>query len=166
MIASEVDAHRGGTPAPRDLLVVGSMGHASSIALGIALARPRLHVCCLDGDGAALMHMGSMAANAQLSPPRLIHIVLNNRCHDSVGGQPTAAPAMELHRIATACGYRSGCRLDSLDLIAPVLATCFDRPGPHLIEISVRPGHRSDLGRPREPCRSVPARFLSGLGSA
>ncbi|MDR2343416.1 MAG: phosphonopyruvate decarboxylase, partial [Spirochaetaceae bacterium] len=90
----------------RDFLTVGSMGHASSIALGAALARPDAAITCLDGDGAALMHLGAFASIGVLSPPNLRHIVLNNGSHDSVGGQPTVAFSIDLGAIARASGYK------------------------------------------------------------
>ena len=89
----------------RDFLTVGSMGHASSIALSIALQRPKLQVTCLDGDGAALMHMGAIASIGTKKPRNFCHIVFNNGAHDSVGGQPTIAPFIDLPAIARACGY-------------------------------------------------------------
>ncbi|MBM3204075.1 phosphonopyruvate decarboxylase, partial [Candidatus Woesearchaeota archaeon] len=87
----------------RDFLTVGGMGHASQIALGIARARPETPVVCLDGDGAFLMHMGGIPYTAR--QPNLIHVVLNNGCHDSVGGQRTLAATLDLARIATSCGF-------------------------------------------------------------
>ena len=89
----------------RDFLTVGSMGHASSLALSIALQIPERPVTCIDGDGAALMHMGGMAAIGERKPANLWHIVLNNGAHDSVGGQPTIARSIDLSGIARACGY-------------------------------------------------------------
>ncbi len=97
----------------RDFLTVGSMGHASSIALGIALHRPESRVWCLDGDGAALMHMGAMAVIGTVRPRNLIHIVLNNAAHETVGGMPTAAGGLDLPGIARACGYPHVCTAET-----------------------------------------------------
>ena len=88
-----------------DFLTVGSMGHSSSIALGIALQKPERRVWCLDGDGAAIMHLGALALIGANRPANLIHIVLNNEAHESVGGMPTVAGKLDLPGIAKACGY-------------------------------------------------------------
>ena len=94
-----------GTGHSYDFLTVGSMGHCSSIALGVALNKPETKVWCLDGDGAALMHMGAMAVIASMRPNNLVHIVINNGSHESVGGLPTAVKDVDLAKIAADCGY-------------------------------------------------------------
>ena len=91
----------------RDFLTVGSMGHASQIALGIALRQADRKVYCFDGDGAVLMHMGSLAVIGSLHPANYVHVVFNNGAHDSVGGQPTVGLQVNLSLVAKACGYRS-----------------------------------------------------------
>lgn len=88
-----------------DFLNVGSMGHASSVALGIALEKPERYVVALDGDSAAIMHMGAMTMVSQLGAPNFMHIVLNNGAHESVGGQPSAGHRVDFTKIAEACGY-------------------------------------------------------------
>ena len=95
---------RGETKA-RDFLNVGSMGHASSVALGIALEKPDRHVVALDGDSAAIMHMGAMTMVSKLGAPKFMHVILNNGAHESVGGQPSAGYLLEFTKIAEACGY-------------------------------------------------------------
>ena len=91
----------------RDFLTVGSMGHASQIALGIAMAKPDRTVWCFDGDGAAIMHMGSMAIVANKAPKNYVHVVFNNGAHDSVGGQPTVGLKIDLSAVAKAVGYKA-----------------------------------------------------------
>lgn len=91
----------------RDFLNVGSMGHASSVALGIALSRPERRVVVLDGDSAAMMHMGAMTMVSKLDAPNYMHIILNNGAHESVGGQPSAGHKVDFTRIAQACGYET-----------------------------------------------------------
>lgn len=91
----------------RDFLNVGAMGHASSVALGIALSRPKVHVVVLDGDSAAIMHMGAMTMVSKVSVPNLLHVVLNNGAHESVGGQPSAGQLIDFTKVAEACGYRT-----------------------------------------------------------
>ena len=90
-----------------DFLNVGSMGHASSVALGIALSVPDRYVVALDGDSAAMMHMGAMTMVSKVSTPRFLHVVLNNGAHESVGGQPSAGHLVDFTKIAEACGYRT-----------------------------------------------------------
>ena len=90
-----------------DFLNVGSMGHASSVALGIALARPGRHVVALDGDSAAIMHMGAMTMVSKVPSPNFLHVILNNGAHESVGGQPSAGYLLDWTGIAKACGYET-----------------------------------------------------------
>jgi phosphonopyruvate decarboxylase len=130
----------------RDFLTVGSMGHASSLALGAALAHPSVPVTCLDGDGAALMHLGALATIGTRRPRNLRHIVLNNGAHDSVGGQPTVALDIDLSAIARACGYRRVHRADSRKYLRRLLAA--PQYECTFIEVRVAKGARPDLGRP------------------
>jgi phosphonopyruvate decarboxylase len=133
----------------RDFLTVGSMGHASSIALSIALQKPLLQVTCLDGDGAALMHMGSIAAIGVKKPRNLCHIVLNNGSHDSVGGQPTIAPFIDLPEIARACGYVNIYHVNTKEELKTILTK--KNNNLTFIEVKVKKGSRKDLGRPKTP---------------
>ena len=88
-----------------DFLNVGSMGHASSVSLGIAMEQPKRNVVCLDGDSACIMHMGAMTMVSKVNVPNFMHIVLNNGAHESVGGQPSAGHKLDFTKIAEACGY-------------------------------------------------------------
>lgn len=88
-----------------DFLNVGSMGHASSVALGIALEEPDRKVVVLDGDSAAIMHLGAMTMISKLHVPNYMHVILNNGAHESVGGQPSAGHLVDFTKIAEACGY-------------------------------------------------------------
>jgi phosphonopyruvate decarboxylase len=132
----------------RDFLTVGGMGHASQIALGIALRRPDLQVHCFDGDGAVLMHMGALAVIGSQAPKNFRHIVFNNGAHDSVGGQPTVGFMVDLPAIARASGYRLAERVRTMEDIRMGMETLTGGEGPVLLEIQVRKGARSDLGRP------------------
>lgn len=132
----------------RDFLTVGSMGHASQIALGIALAQPERRVWCFDGDGAAIMHMGSMAIVANKAPKNYVHVVFNNGAHDSVGGQPTVGLKMSLPAVAKAVGYKKEYSVESIDELNGVLVAIQGLDGPIFIEIKVKKGNRKDLGRP------------------
>ncbi len=132
----------------RDFLTVGSMGHASQIALGIAMAKTDRKVWCFDGDGAAIMHMGSMAIVANKAPKNYVHVVFNNGAHDSVGGQPTVGLKIDLAKIAEAVGYTRTISVSLESQLAPALETVKSIDGPVLLEIKVRKGNRKDLGRP------------------
>lgn len=145
----------------RDFLTVGSMGHAGSLALGINLARPGLRVLCLDGDGAALMHMGTLAVNGVRAGRRFTHIVLNNEAHESVGGQPTVAGLIDLSRVAAACRYRVLPPVREEARLDESLQTLAASPGPAFLEIFVSLASRSDLGRPRETPVENKALFMS-----
>ena len=136
----------------RDFLTVGSMGHASQIALGIAMAKPDRKVWCFDGDGAAIMHMGSMAIVANKAPKNYVHVVFNNGAHDSVGGQPTVGLKVDLPAVAKAVGYKATISVSSKEELEKVLSTLNSQlstlGGPILLEVRVRKGNRKDLGRP------------------
>lgn len=132
----------------RDFLTVGGMGHASQIALGVALQQPNRPVVCIDGDGAALMHLGGMGIIGDQAPKNYFHIIINNGAHGSVGGQPTAGRHIGFPAVATACGYKKSISCDTALAIADILPVMMARTGPALLEINVRQGHRFDLGRP------------------
>lgn len=132
----------------RDFLTVGSMGHASQIALGIALEKTDRRVWCFDGDGATIMHMGSMAIVASKSPSNYVHVVFNNGAHDSVGGQPTVGLRIDIPAIAKAVGYRAAYSVDTAEGLADALKTLSEAEGPVLLEVKVKKGNRKDLGRP------------------
>ena len=136
----------------RDFLTVGSMGHASQIALGIALEKQDRKVWCFDGDGASIMHMGSMAIVASKAPKNYIHVVFNNGAHDSVGGQPTVGLKIDLPAVAKAVGYKSVYSVDSKVALENQLSIINSQLSineyPIFMEIRVRKGSRKDLGRP------------------
>lgn len=132
----------------RDFLTVGSMGHSSSIALGIALHKPDSRIWCIDGDGAALMHMGAMAVIAQISPDNLIHVVINNGAHESVGGMPTVAKNLNLTEIARGCGYPHVYRASNYEELEAALVKAKEQKDLTFIEVKAAIGAREDLGRP------------------
>jgi phosphonopyruvate decarboxylase len=142
----------------RDFLTVGSMGHALQIASGIALARPDKQIVCIDGDGALIMHMGGMTTSASL--PNLLHIVLNNGTHDSVGGQPTRGFAIDMPAIARACGYgTAGRAIDRAEINEAVGIALLSR-GPAFVEVRTRSGSRIDLGRPKTTPKDAKQDFM------
>ena len=133
-----------------DFLTVGGMGHASSIALGIALSRPERRVICMDGDGAFLMHMGAAAIIGNTAATNLRHIVFNNSAHDSVGGQPTVAGNINIEQIAIGCGYKAYFKARTEAELHELMPTFLATSGPVMLEVCVSCGARSDLGRPKE----------------
>lgn len=132
----------------RDFLTVGAMGHASQIALGIAMEKTNRTIWCFDGDGASIMHMGSMAITASKAPKNYIHVVFNNGAHDSVGGQPTVGLNIDIPAVAKAVGYKNTVSVDSKELLDKVLKTINAAEGPILLEVKVKKGNRKELGRP------------------
>ena len=150
MISRELFEYRAamGQGHEHDFLTVGSMGHASQIALGIALAQPERRVWCFDGDGAAIMHMGSMAIIANKAPKNYVHVVFNNGAHDSVGGQPTVGLTIDLPAVAKAVGYKANYSVDDKSELESMLNKVKNQDGPVILEIKVKKGNRKDLGRP------------------
>ena len=132
----------------RDFLTVGSMGHASQIALGIALEKTDRRVWCFDGDGACIMHMGGMAIVASKNPGNYVHVVFNNGAHDSVGGQPTVGLSISLPDVARAVGYKKAYSVSSMESLQETLQQIQDEEGPLFLQICVKKGNRKDLGRP------------------
>lgn len=132
----------------RDFLTVGAMGHASQIALGIAMEKTNRTIWCFDGDGASIMHMGSMAITASKAPKNYIHVVFNNGAHDSVGGQPTVGFNIDIPAVAKAVGYKDALCIDSKELLDKALKTMNAVEGPILLEVKVKKGNRKELGRP------------------
>ena len=152
MISRELFEYREakGQGHAHDFLTVGSMGHASQIALCIALQKPERRVVVFDGDGALLMHMGGMAIIGDYAPKNLVHIVFNNGAHDSVGGQPTVGQKIDVEAIAKAVGYADVITVDTqmslMFAMNHVNNAVID--GVSLINVNVRKGNRKDLGRP------------------
>ena len=131
-----------------DFLTVGSMGHTSSIALGVALQKPQQKIWCIDGDGAMLMHMGAMAVIGANKPSNLVHIVINNGAHETVGGLPTVASEINLVKMAEACGYPYAVRVSEFEQLDKELQAAKERRELTLIEVECAIGAREDLGRP------------------
>ncbi len=131
-----------------DFLTVGSMGHSSSIALGVAINKPEQRIWCVDGDGAVLMHMGAMAVMGANKPENLIHVVINNGAHETVGGMPTVAAQINLVAIAKACGYPNAVCVDTFEDLDRELEAAKGRNELSLIEVKCSIGAREDLGRP------------------
>ena len=148
-----------------DFLTVGSMGHSSSIALGVAVNRPEQRIWCIDGDGAVLMHMGAMAVVGANRPKNLIHIVINNAAHETVGGMPTVAGQIDLTAVAKACGYPNAVCVDSFEELDRELEAAKDRKELSLIEVKCSIGAREDLGRPTTTALENKQNFMEYLKS-
>ncbi len=148
-----------------DFLTVGSMGHASQIALGIALQKPDRRVFVFDGDGALLMHMGGMAIIGDYCPKNLVHIVFNNGAHDSVGGQPTVGQKIDIEAIAKAVGYTDVVSVDNQSALMCAMnhVNCAVIEGTSLINVNVRKGNRKDLGRPTKTPIENKEAFMQNL---
>jgi len=131
-----------------DFLTVGSMGHSSSIALGVALNKPGQKIWCIDGDGAALMHMGAMAVIGSNKPSNMIHVLINNGAHETVGGMPTVASDIDMVAIAKACGYPNAVRVEDEEALDKALADAASAGELSFIEVTCNIGARDDLGRP------------------
>ena len=131
-----------------DFLTVGSMGHSSSIALGIALNKPNTKIWCVDGDGAVLMHMGAMAVIGNNRPNNMIHIVINNEAHETVGGMPTVAGGIDMVTIAKSCGYPYAVSVSTSKSLDSELEAAKKRNMLSFIEVKSAIGARDDLGRP------------------
>ena len=131
-----------------DFLTVGSMGHSSSIALGVAINKPNTRIWCIDGDGAVLMHMGSMAVLGSNRPSNFVHVVINNGAHETVGGMPTVASNIDFVAIAKACGYPYAVCVDCFEMLDKELEKAKSRNELSFIEVKCAIGSRENLGRP------------------
>lgn len=146
-----------------DFLTVGSMGHSSSIALGVAVNKPDTRVWCVDGDGAVLMHMGSMAVLGANAPKNMIHVVINNGAHETVGGMPTVASKIDLVAVAKACGYPYAVCVDTFEALDTELEAAKKRDELSLIEVKCSIGARDDLGRPTTTALENKQNFMEYL---
>lgn len=146
-----------------DFLTVGSMGHSSSIALGVAAQKPGQKTWCIDGDGAVLMHMGAMAVIGANKPENYVHVVINNGAHETVGGMPTVAGSIDLVRIALACGYQKAVSVQTYEELDEALKMAKEGRELTLIEAKCGIGARDDLGRPTTSARENKEGFMSFL---
>lgn len=158
----ELRAEHGHTQ--RDFLTVGAMGHTASIALGAALGNPDKQIVCIDGDGSVLMHMGALPVIGGIAPKNLVHILLNNAAHESVGGQPTVADKVNFKSIAFASGYKDYHVASNPADIAAAWMAIQDQQGPVLFEIKIATGSRDDLGRPTSTPQENKKAFMQAAG--
>ena len=144
-----------------DFLTVGGMGHASQIAAGIARAKPELLVTCIDGDGSVLMHTGALAVSS--GSPNLLHVMINNQAHDSVGGQPTPQKRINFCALASAMGYEQSASVHDEASLREAVERLIAAPGSRFLEVHCRKGARKDLGRPRETPAQNKSAFMKFL---
>jgi phosphonopyruvate decarboxylase len=153
---------------PTNFYMQGSMGHASSIGLGVALAKPDRKVIVLDGDGAALMHLGAFSTIGSQQPSNLIHVVLDNGVHESTGSQPTTSGTTRLEEVAAAAGYQTWRRCRTLTEVRDAIDSALGSPGPHMCVVPTRP--RTGPMPPRATSsltpESIRARFTAAIGGA
>lgn len=146
-----------------DFLTVGSMGHSSSIALEIAVQKPQEKVWCLDGDGAALMHMGAMAVIGSVCPENLVHILINNKAHETVGGMPIGTQSVDWQLIAKACGYKRTVRVTDEAQLEEAMKAAKAGRELTLLEVCCANGARNDLGRPTTTPQQNKIAFMDRL---
>ena len=147
----------------KDFMVVGGMGHANQIALGIAMHQKKRRIICLDGDGAVIMHMGSLTSVGSSKQTNLLHVVLNNGAHDSVGGQKTSALDVNLKEIAKQCGYENVFSVAKEEDLLRDLKFISNLKGPIFLEVKVRKGWRKEIGRPATSPEENKNNFMSNL---
>jgi phosphonopyruvate decarboxylase len=150
---------------PNQLYMVGSMGCVTTLALGLALARPDLRVVALDGDGAALMRMGAFATLGAYGPSNLVHLLLDNASHDSTGAQATVSPTVSFAGVAAASGYALALEGDTLDVVEQLFEA---RPaslndGPRFACLTTRPGTPDGLPRPSVTPEAVKSRLMDHI---
>jgi len=146
-----------------DFLTVGSMGHASQIALGIAISNPKKQVFCLDGDGSVIMHMGSLGIIGSKQMKNFKHIILNNESHDSVGGQPTVGNIINFVSLAKSCKYKNSFKVSTEIELKKEILKLKSEDGPILLEIMVNRGNRKELGRPTKTPKENMDLFMNFL---
>lgn len=149
----------------KDFLTVGGMGHCSQIALAIAMNRPERQIYCIDGDGASIMQMGGMATIGTRNPKNMVHFVMNNGAHDSVGGQPTVGREIDLCAIAAGCGYENVVKVETPEELEAVLNDVETKNKLTFVEVLVTKGARKDLGRPKSTPKENKIALMNFLNS-
>lgn len=147
---------------PRNFYMLGSMGQASSIGLGFAIARPEKKVVVFDGDGNLLMNLGILTMISKIKPKNLVHVVFDNECYDSTGGQPTISPDIDLARVAEGCGIKNIIRKGSGEDIVPAFKDCLKKEGPSFILLKVERDPQERVPRVNIAPREIAERFRNG----
>ena len=144
------EIRKSGNGPMNDFLSVGSMGHVSSIAMGIAIGCKEKKIICIDGDGSLIMHMGSLGIIGNKKISNLKHFLINNGCHESVGGQITAGSTIEFSKIAKACGYSFVAKCKTIKQLERAIIKSHNYKGPIFIEIQVNNNSIKNLSRPNK----------------
>lgn len=158
MIGREIFTH---LDASSRFYMIGSMGLASSIGLGLALVRPARTVVVFDGDGNVLMNMGTLGSVAAAAPANFYHVVFDNAAHGSTGDQRTISDRVPLDAVALAAGYRRAMRVNGAEALNAALQTFFDAPGPAMLLVEVERGNKPGIGRVEPSPAALTARFRS-----
>ena len=132
----------------KDFRVIGSMGHASSISLGMSISNEKRKVYCIDGDGSIIMHMGALSVIGKYGSSNFRHILLNNFSHDSVGGQASSSDVIDFSILSRSLSYKSYYKIAKKSDFNDIFTEFISSPGPSFLEIVVTQGSRSDLSRP------------------
>jgi len=162
MIGRELYTHG---DAPSRFYMIGSMGLASSIGLGLALVRPSRTVVVFDGDGNVLMNMGALGSVAAAGAANFYHVVFDNAAHGSTGDQRTISDRVPLDRVAAAAGYRSAARVRAGEPLDAPLAVLFASPGPSMLLVEVERGNQPGIGRVELEPRQLADRFRAAAGA-
>ena len=147
----------------RNFYTVGSMGCSASISLGLALEKPKTNFICLDGDGAVLMKMGTLATIGKYKPENLVHICLDNGAYESTGSQSTVSENVDLCKIALASKYITAMEISNQESLKNSIWNAQTSPGPHFIRVLVKCGSRTDLPRPKTTPIENKERFMKGM---
>ena len=145
--------------------MIGSMGLASSMGLGAALAQPKKKVVILDGDGNVLMAMGTLAMIAVAAPKNLVHVTIDNGVYESTGNQKTLSSKIELHKVAESSGYKNSLLVTELDQLKKEFRTALDSDGPSFILVRVEPNFDHNTGRVTHTPEEIKRRFMTAASS-
>ncbi len=148
---------------PGNFYMIGSMGLLSSFGLGLALLTPEQRVFILEGDGSALMSLGTLPLIASESPANLVHIILDNEAYESTGSQPSISAQVDLAQVGQSCGYKHAVRVDDLKALEQVLAECVSAPGPFLILVKAAIAPVAGIPRVSHAPAEIRDRFRSNI---
>jgi phosphonopyruvate decarboxylase len=145
----------------REFLVIGGMGHSSGISMGLALSNPNRRIFCLDGDGSMLMHLGSLPTIGYNSITNFTYILINNGCHESVGGQPTVINKLNVKKLSESFNFITYSKISHLKELDLIFKKIEIKGGPHFIEVLVQNKSRNNLIRPSETPKMLKSKFMT-----
>ena len=144
--------------------MIGSMGLASSIGLGVAICKPEKKVIIIDGDGNVLMALGTLAMIAAEAPKNLIHVVIDNEVYESTGSQRSLSSKVQLEAIAKSSGYKNTIRVEKKDEIKVAFLKLKELPGPNFLLIKVKPCFEASTGLVTHTPEEITKRFMQAIG--